>query len=285
MGAGGSTPEGMARAELYRPLRGASVRLDGSAPQPLRIVGTLMLDVVVNKDNCQPYRLASPFCCGTSRRTFSVGWPCPGTVGCWCFDECACCPHLPRGAPWEAALADGFGAALLEAAGIAMGVDQSVAVSVGDDGAGGLSRMALEGTARAAALAAWTPRANALLARHNLSCYAFTWIEEKRDDKGNKTGEMLLSAVQVYDGQGAALAWAKHQQHIARHRARFGGGAPGAGPAGYAPPAAAWGAQGGGGGYQQQYQQQYAASAPPAQAQGGGFFPPPPPGAVGAAKY
>jgi hypothetical protein len=64
------------------------------------------------------------------------------------------------------------------------------------------------GAARTALFRAqWTPRANAFLARFGLSVQNYNWIEDRRDDKGNKTGEVLKSALQVYRGAQPTEGW------------------------------------------------------------------------------
>jgi hypothetical protein len=45
----------------------------------------------------------------------------------------------------------------------------------------------------------WTPRANAFLRAYGLRAAVYSWIEERRDDKGNKTGEAARCAVQFYN--------------------------------------------------------------------------------------
>ena len=97
-------------------------------------------------------------------------------------------------------MAGGFGALLAQAGQLAM-------AAVGGVAAGGLTAdgqrlppHVLLGHARAALFAEqWTPRANAFLRAYGLRAAVYSWIEERRDDKGNKTGEAARCAVQFYN--------------------------------------------------------------------------------------
>lgn len=165
----------------------------GSSAAAMGVVGTYSLDVEV-EDTCFSTHRSSAICCGAGRGEFRVPWP------CHCFGaDCCCCPHSPRGAAWGAALAGGFHALLLEAGHmVARSADQRYS-AVGVEGqAVHAPQNLLLANARQQLLAGWLPRANAFLLPYGLSCRAFNWVEDRRDDKGNKTGEVLRCAVQFY---------------------------------------------------------------------------------------
>lgn len=167
------------RATLRVPIAGAYARSAG-------VIGTLMLDYSETMNGCGGGGVDKPACC-TSLNAFRVPWPCH-----CCGGDCACCPHSPRGDAWDRALANGFGALLAEASAIA-GTFRL--------GASGYVALAELAAVRARALEEqWTPRANAFLAAFGLRAAAFAWVEDTRDDKGNKTGEVTRTALQFYSG-------------------------------------------------------------------------------------
>jgi hypothetical protein len=56
----------------------------------------------------------------------------------------------------------------------------------------------LVANARRLLLQGWVAQANAYLAPFGLETRAYNWVEERRDDKGNKVGEVLRCALQFY---------------------------------------------------------------------------------------
>jgi len=186
MGAAPSSEAALLRSALAAPLQGAAAR-------ELGVIGTLALDVEVESTCCSQYK-ASPIWCCCGRGEYRVPWPCH-----CCGAECVCCPHAPKGAAWEAALRGGLDALLREAGqAVARSADQRYA-AVGRSGQPvGVPQTVLMANARALLLQDWLPRANALLQGHGLACAGFNWVEDRRDDKGNKTGEVLRSALQFY---------------------------------------------------------------------------------------
>jgi hypothetical protein len=173
------------RATLRVPLTGAYARSAG-------VIGTLTLDYSETMNGCGGGGggVDKPACC-TSRAAFRVPWPCH-----CCGADCACCLHAPRGAAWYRALAGGGVGALL--------ADASAIAGAYRLGASGYVALAELAAARGLALEAqWTPRANAFLAAFGLHAAAFAWVEDRRDDKGNKTGEVTRTprtALQFYNG-------------------------------------------------------------------------------------
>jgi len=177
------------RGQLLAPLGGCCGGDASQVPPAQRIVGTYVLDTALNQDCCcaESPSSAIPCACAAPRNQFVVPYPCH-----CCGADCCCCPNSPAGPEWAAAMAGGFGQLLDE---LARAVLATAATH--EDG---VSRLALLGRARQASAAPWAARANAFLARYGLCCAVFNFIQEKRDDKGNKYGEMLLCAVQVYGG-------------------------------------------------------------------------------------
>jgi hypothetical protein len=186
MGAKPSREEVALRGILAAPLAGVDARLAG-------VIGTLSLDVEV-EDSCWCTCKSSPIWCCCGRGEFRVPWPCH-----CCGADCCCCPHAPRGDAWEAALAGGF-RALLKEAGAAVHASAGQRFSAMDlEGRPvGVTQNVLLANARATLLQAWSARALPLLAPFGLSVSAFNWVEDRRDDKGNKTGEVLRCALQFY---------------------------------------------------------------------------------------
>ena len=189
MGAWQSMEERMLRSQQQQPLMGRSAA-------SLGVVGTFALDADYNASYIfgSGY-ISSPLCCSSYRGDFRVPWPCH-----CCGADCVCCPHSPRGAAFDAAMAGGFAMLLAEAGQLAMG-------AIGGVAAGGVTAdgqrvppHVLLGSARAALFAErWTPRANALLRNYGLRAAVFNWIHVRHDDKGNRTGEAARCAVQIYD--------------------------------------------------------------------------------------
>ena len=187
MGGKPSREEVALRSVLGAPLTGAAARAAG-------VVGTLSLDREVEDLCCLPSFKSSPIWCCCGRGEFRVPWPC----NC-CGADCCCCPHAPRGDAWQAALAAGFGALLLEA-GRAADASASQRYSAQDlEGRPVVTNQnVLLANARATLLQAWSARALPALAPFGLAVRAFNWVEDRRDDKGNKTGEVLKCALQFY---------------------------------------------------------------------------------------
>lgn len=189
MGAAPSMEAQALRAELQAPLRGAAAAAAG-------VLGTYALDVELESPTCGPTYRSSPIWCCCGREEFRVPWPCH-----CCGANCVCCPHSPRGAAWEAALAAGFAPMLRDAgAMVARSAGQRYSAQ-GADGrpVGDVEQNVILANARSQLLAQWQAHANAFLAPFGLSVRAWNWIEERRNDKGAKTGEVLRCAVQVYE--------------------------------------------------------------------------------------
>lgn len=182
MGGSMSSPtDGILRASLIPPLRPRQLSVGGVA-----VLGTYSLNSEIYAGGCFQVSERSPVCC-RSAEEFGVPWPCH-----CCGSDCLCCPHAPRGPAWERALGAGFRGLLNEAG---RTVKQTKVVDRSD-----ASILAQVGSARALIMAPWTQRANAFLQPFGLSCHVFNWIEDTRDDKGNKSGEILRCAVQIYKG-------------------------------------------------------------------------------------
>jgi hypothetical protein len=193
---GASSAEMAARSSLVPPLWGNSAAQAG-------VIGTYKLDAELNTDNCGSTSMSSDVFCCLYRGEFRVPWPC----NC-CGQDCCCCPHSPKGPQWEVALAAGFGQLLAEAGTIAM-YTQPMAVMGGN-----VSVQAALGNARNMTLAPWVQKANAFLRPHGLSCAVYNWVEEKRDDKGGKVGEVLRCAIQIYQGAGPQVILVPVPQHF-----------------------------------------------------------------------
>ena len=162
----------------------------GVHPSGIPIVGTYALDSILVQDPCYRERVASAAACTpceSPRGVFSVPYPCS-----FMGSDCCCCPGSPSGPAWQSALGTGFGDMLRDAAQIIVSSEAAPAPDV--------SRFAALGTARQARIAPWVESANAFLSKYGLSCAVYSYIEEKRDNKGVKTGEVLWSAVQIYRG-------------------------------------------------------------------------------------
>lgn len=174
------------RSVLGEPLKGADAARAG-------VIGTLSLDSEV-EDACFTTYKSSPIWCCCGRGEFRVPWPCH-----CCGADCCCCPHAPRGDAWEAALAGGF-RSLLKEAGSAVDASAAQRFSAMDlEGQGvAVNQNVLLANARAALLQAWSARALPALAPFGLSVRAYNWVEDRRDDKGNKVGEVLRCALQFY---------------------------------------------------------------------------------------
>lgn len=172
-----------------RPLYGsAHAPLVGDAARAAQVIGTYALDAELEESCCCNWT-SSPICCCHHRGEFRVPWPC----NC-CGADCCCCPHSPRGAAWAAASAGVFPSLLAEGG--------QLAVSIARAPRAPGPQLVAVGLERSEAFAQrWTPRANAMLAPYGLHCAVFHWVEDRRDDKGNKTGEVLKCAVQFYEGQ------------------------------------------------------------------------------------
>jgi hypothetical protein len=150
------------------------------------VIGTLALDYGETMNGCGGSGLDKPACC-VSHNMYRIPWPCH-----CCGADCFCCPHSPRGSAWDAALAGGFTSLLSEAATI------TATIRLGASGYIALAELA---AMRGRVLQEqWVPRANAFLAQYHLRTDAFAWVEDTHDDKGNKTGEVLRSALQFYSG-------------------------------------------------------------------------------------
>ena len=104
MGAWQSMEERMLRSQQQQPLMGRSAA-------SLGVVGTFALDADYNASYIfgSGY-ISSPLCCSSYRGDFRVPWPCH-----CCGADCVCCPHSPRGAAFDAAMAGGFAMLLAEA--------------------------------------------------------------------------------------------------------------------------------------------------------------------------
>ena len=188
MGGGPSkpTPESMARTMLQPPLDPKNYPV---------VIGTVALNKELAEGCCNTANLTVSHtcnCCAPPR--FDIPWPAE------CFGyECRCCPHLPKGGGWESALAAGFGSLVVEAAQLTI-VTMRASLALPPHPA--IHRHIIAGleVMRAFAASGWLGRANAALQPHGLSVNAFCWVEEKHDDKGNKTGEAVRTALQFYAG-------------------------------------------------------------------------------------
>ena len=182
-----------------------AVPLTGKRARDAGVVGTVALDLTVANSCCCDTFKGSELCCCAYKGKYRVPWPCH-----CCGAECCCCPHLPHSPQYEQALQAGLRELIEEAGQIAFleapqpqnlqAAQAALAVS-GERPAGHY----VLGIARDMLLKQrWTGRANALLARYSLRVVVFNWVEDVRDDKGNKTGEVLKSALQFYEGRGGA---------------------------------------------------------------------------------
>ena len=188
MGAAPSREAQVLRAELHPPLTGAAAAAAG-------VIGTYSLDVELESPACGSAYRSSPIWCCCGREEFRVPWPCH-----CCGANCLCCPHAPRGEAWESALAGGFRAQLKEAGRMVARSAEQRYSALGAEGrpVSDAQQNVLVGNARGLLLQGWVAQANAFLAPFGLSTQAFNWVEDRRDDKGNKTGEVLRCALQFY---------------------------------------------------------------------------------------
>ena len=179
------------------PLVGAKARRAG-------VVGTIALDLVINPNFCclGPF-YGSDIWCFFYRGQFRVPWPCH-----CCGAECCCCPHLPHSPAFDQAMTRGLRELIAEAGQLAVA---EAALPQHLDAARAAFQSEVPqmhyvlGLARDMLLKQrWTPRANALLASLGLRVAVFNWVEDQRDDKGNKIGELLRSALQFYELQGGS---------------------------------------------------------------------------------
>jgi hypothetical protein len=189
MGATPSREAQVLRADLQAPLTGAAAAAAG-------VLGTYALDVEMESPTCGSAYKSSPIWCCCGREEFRVPWPCH-----CCGANCLCCPHAPHGEAWESALAGGFRAQLKEAGHMVARSAEQRYSALGADGrpVSDVQQNVLVANARRLLLQGWVAQANAYLAPFGLETRAYNWVEERRDDKGNKTGEVLRCALQFYE--------------------------------------------------------------------------------------
>ena len=182
----GPTPDDIARSTLLKPC-------EADSPS---VIGTVELNKQVDFVAYRNSALltANP---GTLNAFAPPRFDLPSPISCYGYDHCYC-PHLPRGAGWESALAAGFGALVDEAVQL---VIAAIHASLASPPPPAIQPHVAAGVAVHRALeAGWEARANAALQPHGLSVRAFCWIFKHK-------GEALRIALQVYSsGPGAGAS-------------------------------------------------------------------------------
>ena len=189
--------EGVARAMLQKPLRESQCR---------NIIGTIALNRAASEKPLAAlcfdadFLVAAPFlccnwleCCAPPR--FNMPWPCHCCGHDCC---CSCCPGLPKGLGWQAALAAGFIDLIDEATQLTVTTFRATLRQPPSPEA--VPRHIVCGVEilKAFSASGWLERANAALQPHGLSVSVFCWEDLMHAKNGDLRS--LRAALQFYQG-------------------------------------------------------------------------------------